>query len=402
MRIEIQIGSEDPKIFPLKESKLIIGSGDGVHIKLPATEGISRKHIQISSDQDQYFVTDLGSANGSFMNEERLVPGTKKEFTSFFPVRLGDSILISLLGDDEPMPEKSSLQEVLKPKEADSQRKDSQEKTQILSRKALGPNQKSSLAPQKAGGKKAPVQTKKKSSVNWNYLVALLLILGAATYQFLLKPTPEVTKSPEELAPPSTQQTSPTPNEEKLGPKTPTPVPLSANEIPELEKFALYLNDIKCATTLEKKLCELIPNAQENGNGVLESIDKLVIILPEESWFNESLLSFPSENIPPSLKLSPLDRTTLIGLYALKSLPPFPWKDIEKNLFLLLYVTQDGVRTPSTIIGLKTQNLEFLLSLINEKLPKLSVQDRGKTQLPPFRDYFSVVKNSSLAPEENP
>ncbi len=36
--------------------------------------GVSRRHCKISYDEGKYFVEDLGSANGTFLNGERLTP----------------------------------------------------------------------------------------------------------------------------------------------------------------------------------------------------------------------------------------------------------------------------------------------------------------------------------------
>ena len=100
MRLEVLVGNSDPQIFPLNRPKILIGSHEGCDIILQA-DGVSRKHLIVTIEDDNYFVTDQGSVNGSFINDERLVPGRRVEFTSFFPVRIGDNILITLLSDEE-------------------------------------------------------------------------------------------------------------------------------------------------------------------------------------------------------------------------------------------------------------------------------------------------------------
>ena len=103
MRIEILVGSKDPITFPLNSSKLTIGTAETCDIVINA-HGVSRKHILVTTENDKFFVTDQGSTNGTFINEERLTPGRKTEFTSFFPLRLGDGVLVSLLADEDFQP----------------------------------------------------------------------------------------------------------------------------------------------------------------------------------------------------------------------------------------------------------------------------------------------------------
>src|SRR5665647_2055045 len=100
MRIEILLGSDDPIIYPLNKPKLIIGSDPACDIVIPGVS-VSRKHLVIETERDTFYAIDQGSSNGSYLNEERLVPGRKVEFTSFFPIRLGDNILITLLSNEE-------------------------------------------------------------------------------------------------------------------------------------------------------------------------------------------------------------------------------------------------------------------------------------------------------------
>ena len=100
MRLEVLVVNGDVQVFPLNRPKIIIGSGESSDIVLK-TEGVSRKHVFVLVEDDQYYVVDQGSTNGTFINEERLQPGKKVEFTSFFPVRLGENVLLTLLSDDE-------------------------------------------------------------------------------------------------------------------------------------------------------------------------------------------------------------------------------------------------------------------------------------------------------------
>jgi len=100
MRLEVLVDQQEPLIFPLNKEKITIGSGESCDILLSA-EGVSRKHAIIHCSEDEFYIIDQGSTNGTFINEERLVPGKRVEFTSFFPVRLGVNVLLTLLSDEE-------------------------------------------------------------------------------------------------------------------------------------------------------------------------------------------------------------------------------------------------------------------------------------------------------------
>ena len=108
MRIEILVGLENPVFYPINKSKTIIGSDLSCDIVV-SEDQISRKHLIIQKEEENYFVIDQGSTNGSYLNEERLIPGRRVEFTSYFPVRLGSSVLVSLVSDEEALDEVNKI-----------------------------------------------------------------------------------------------------------------------------------------------------------------------------------------------------------------------------------------------------------------------------------------------------
>jgi pSer/pThr/pTyr-binding forkhead associated (FHA) protein len=67
---------------PLTRSKTLIGRLDDCHIRVPVA-GISRKHCEITIDDGSIVVNDLGSSNGTYVNQEKI---------SSEPVSAGDLI----------------------------------------------------------------------------------------------------------------------------------------------------------------------------------------------------------------------------------------------------------------------------------------------------------------------
>ena len=53
--------------IPLTQSTAIAGNSDAVDIKLPS-QYVSRRHFSLRFDVDTYYISDLGSTNGSWAN----------------------------------------------------------------------------------------------------------------------------------------------------------------------------------------------------------------------------------------------------------------------------------------------------------------------------------------------
>lgn len=69
----------------------LIGRGDGVTLRL-SDAGISRQHASIRRENLDYWLVDLGSANGSFVNDTALTAARVLKHGD--RVRLGSSTLV--------------------------------------------------------------------------------------------------------------------------------------------------------------------------------------------------------------------------------------------------------------------------------------------------------------------
>jgi pSer/pThr/pTyr-binding forkhead associated (FHA) protein len=80
---EVVLGRLDPTraIFP----DVDLTSEDGMD------KGVSRRHARISRREDQVFIEDLNSLNGSFLNATRLVPELP------YPLKDGDQVQLGKL-----------------------------------------------------------------------------------------------------------------------------------------------------------------------------------------------------------------------------------------------------------------------------------------------------------------
>ena len=75
--------------YPLSD-KVLVGRkyGDGINIVLNYEGTVSARHCEISMQGERFYIRDLNSSNGTFLNELR-VEGTM-EFTSGSNLRLGN------------------------------------------------------------------------------------------------------------------------------------------------------------------------------------------------------------------------------------------------------------------------------------------------------------------------
>jgi diguanylate cyclase (GGDEF)-like protein len=64
-------GSSVGRMFRVEEAALVIGRGSGVEVRL-LDDGISRRHARVERQADRFFVEDLESKNGTFVNGERV------------------------------------------------------------------------------------------------------------------------------------------------------------------------------------------------------------------------------------------------------------------------------------------------------------------------------------------
>jgi len=65
-------GENVERVCELDEPLTIIGRRDDCAIELPSST-VSRRHAQIRKQEDLYFLSDLGSTNGTLLNQEPVI-----------------------------------------------------------------------------------------------------------------------------------------------------------------------------------------------------------------------------------------------------------------------------------------------------------------------------------------
>jgi diguanylate cyclase (GGDEF)-like protein len=94
IRVFIAKGPEQGRSFVLKGNTAQIGRGlaNEVHLK---DGSVSRKHARIFKDNDQYYIEDLQSRNGTWINGHAIASGQKVQVREGVPIAVGN-VLVSV------------------------------------------------------------------------------------------------------------------------------------------------------------------------------------------------------------------------------------------------------------------------------------------------------------------
>ncbi len=77
--------------FFLTQSEMILGRDPAVEITIN-DQSVSRRHVKFTKEADRVKMTDLGSANGSFVNDKRIATGESAYLEKEDMLKLGNSI----------------------------------------------------------------------------------------------------------------------------------------------------------------------------------------------------------------------------------------------------------------------------------------------------------------------
>jgi hypothetical protein len=93
MQLVVQTGPDAGKIFNLDRPMLIVGRQAGNEVLLNDAQ-VSRRHVQLELRNGQVFISDLGSANGTNVNGQRLMPNQPRPLIPGDLVQMGNSSLV--------------------------------------------------------------------------------------------------------------------------------------------------------------------------------------------------------------------------------------------------------------------------------------------------------------------
>jgi pSer/pThr/pTyr-binding forkhead associated (FHA) protein len=99
-QLVLRVGPSPGKVYPILKNELTIGRDINNEIVINDSE-ISRRHCRLVMSGDSYLIEDLGSTNGTWINEQRLTGS--HQLVHGESIRLGDNVVLEfgLEGFDE-------------------------------------------------------------------------------------------------------------------------------------------------------------------------------------------------------------------------------------------------------------------------------------------------------------
>ena len=85
-------GSEIGDVFEIKDGISYLGRSEDNDLRI-TDRTVSRKHLRIVKKGDRYFITDLGSRNGTYCDGKYLSPGIEVEVRRGIPIAIGMSVI---------------------------------------------------------------------------------------------------------------------------------------------------------------------------------------------------------------------------------------------------------------------------------------------------------------------
>ena len=98
-------GPEKGKSFALESDLVTLGRGSESNIRV-RDKSVSRRHLEIIRKGDTYFIKDLRSKNGTYVNHKEIKPGEPFKIEQGLPVVVGKTLFCigeAYLGEDEDL-----------------------------------------------------------------------------------------------------------------------------------------------------------------------------------------------------------------------------------------------------------------------------------------------------------
>ena len=99
----LNLKSKEEQVFDLHQDSILIGRVNTCDIELPI-QSISRRHAEITQDNQDYYLADLGSGNGTFLNNKKLPAQAKQLLKNGDVIRIEDFEIQFLLTEEFELP----------------------------------------------------------------------------------------------------------------------------------------------------------------------------------------------------------------------------------------------------------------------------------------------------------
>jgi sigma-B regulation protein RsbU (phosphoserine phosphatase) len=92
IKVYVVDGTEEIQSFEFQQDTILIGRSPDNDIKMK-DEYVSRRHLKVSERGGKYFLQDLSSSNGTFVNGLLVAPGQEVEVKEGAPITVGMSLI---------------------------------------------------------------------------------------------------------------------------------------------------------------------------------------------------------------------------------------------------------------------------------------------------------------------
>jgi pSer/pThr/pTyr-binding forkhead associated (FHA) protein len=375
MRLEVQIDDGDPVIYVLNKPEIYVGSSPNSDIVVSTLE-VSRKHLKILIIENKCFVIDQGSTNGSYMNEARLVPGRRTEFTTFESLRLGDRVYLTLLQPNQAGTLNNKNIDVVPQVRTAISRIDS-DKTRIISLKELHAAKSKKLAKKRIETANRKKAESKRIRAEKDALKRVLLLAGmwigiGFGVNLVWQSLPDVVKKT--YAPPTKFSKEILLDDEEFQNFTIAPADLLTRDL-----VKTYLEKLKCVTDDEVYFCDKIASLKNDKSGAIEAEGQIILFIPEAVLLpraRDFLMNHSYSKKPENMKRwdQRLIRKAMTIQFIDEQIRDAIGKDFKpKNVYLAFYTNDDIV---TSIAGFNSLHYPQLLVMINEEKVTLD-EDNG-------------------------
>lgn len=84
------IRKKDGTFYRIEGNRTVIGSDSAANICIYGNGAISRRHAVLTFENGNYYIEDNGSKNGSFIDENRLLPGSRRQLSDGMVIRMAN------------------------------------------------------------------------------------------------------------------------------------------------------------------------------------------------------------------------------------------------------------------------------------------------------------------------
>ena len=110
MKIEFRDLQGNFSYYDVRLPNFTVGRSRKCHVTIP-DESISREHLKIEVKKDgDAVVTDLGSSNGTYINDKRMTANIPEAFTTLFSFILGKGIEMRMMEESESFPDDARVE----------------------------------------------------------------------------------------------------------------------------------------------------------------------------------------------------------------------------------------------------------------------------------------------------